>query len=522
MSERLRRLAAIVKADLLIRFRRPSTIVVFLLLSAFAYLWIPDPATGRALIVIDDKRAIYNSAAIGMATASLGTIFIGLAGFYVISNAIRRDVQSRCGYVIASTTMRAPEYLLGKVFGNIVFLSTFMTGFMVSSMAMLLVRGEAPLQPVVFAKQYLLLVPPAIVFVSVVAIVFESIPFLSGKFGDVAYFFLWMGSLGVVATNIGKGGHPGWAGYFDTSGFGFLQASLKTDRLTIGATSFDPSHGVYVFGGMTVSPEWILPRLVATFAPLALIAIALLFFHRFDPARLRKAGHKESRGWMARIGALAKPMARVVYGLGVHGAGGSLLGTARADAMMSLSAFPLSIVLVAGFSIAAMATPFPQLARVVLPIAFAAAAVLIADAPAREHRSGTVGMVYASPRLKSLFVWWKFAVTLLMSAIILIGPLLRIALARPAALPALLVGVIFISAFATALGVISSNPKTFIVVFLTFWYLVVSDHGGSPGLDFAGFYGVVTPAILAAYAACAVGALVVAQIFHSARLRRAW
>jgi hypothetical protein len=34
-------------------------------------------------------------------TAVLGTIFIGLIGFYVIPNALRRDVLSRCGYVIA-------------------------------------------------------------------------------------------------------------------------------------------------------------------------------------------------------------------------------------------------------------------------------------------------------------------------------------------------------------------------------------------------------------------------------------
>src|SRR5688572_33130982 len=106
MNERVLRLAAVVRADFLIRLRRPSTIVVFLLLSAVPYLWIPDPATGRTLIQIGNQRALYNSAAIGMATAVLGTMFIGLAGFYVISNALRRDVLSRCGYVIASTTMR--------------------------------------------------------------------------------------------------------------------------------------------------------------------------------------------------------------------------------------------------------------------------------------------------------------------------------------------------------------------------------------------------------------------------------
>ena len=106
MSTSLRRIVAIVRADFLLRFRRVSTLVVFLLLSAFAYVWIPAPSSGRALIQIDGHRAIYNSGAIGMGTASLGMMFVGLFGYYVISNAIRRDIVSRCGVIAASTPMR--------------------------------------------------------------------------------------------------------------------------------------------------------------------------------------------------------------------------------------------------------------------------------------------------------------------------------------------------------------------------------------------------------------------------------
>ena len=77
--------------------------IVFLLLSAFAYVWIPAPSTGRTLIQINGQRAIYNSGAIGMGTASLGMIFVGLFGFYVISNAIRRDVTTQ-------SPLHAPEH----------------------------------------------------------------------------------------------------------------------------------------------------------------------------------------------------------------------------------------------------------------------------------------------------------------------------------------------------------------------------------------------------------------------------
>src|SRR5205807_2983730 len=108
------RLLSVARTDVLIRFRRASSAVLFLILSGIAYFWVPDPRSGTALMQIGRARAFYNSAAIGVATAILGTLFIGLGGFYIISNAIRRDAQTRCGAIIAATTVRSGEYIAGK------------------------------------------------------------------------------------------------------------------------------------------------------------------------------------------------------------------------------------------------------------------------------------------------------------------------------------------------------------------------------------------------------------------------
>src|SRR6185369_207776 len=97
----MRRMLSIAAADVRIRFRRTSTVVVFLLLSGLAYLWVPAPSTGRALMIVNGRRALYNSAAIAMATSLLGALFVGLAGFYVVSNAVSRDARSRVGSIIA-------------------------------------------------------------------------------------------------------------------------------------------------------------------------------------------------------------------------------------------------------------------------------------------------------------------------------------------------------------------------------------------------------------------------------------
>ncbi len=530
MNERLYRLAAVVRADVLIRLRRPSTAVVFVLLSIIPYMWIPDPSTGRTLINIGGQRALYNSAAIGMATAVLGTMFIGLAGFYVISNAVKRDVISRCGFVIASTTMRGSEYIIGKFAGNVVFLTIFTLGFMATAMAMVLVRGEAPLEPLVFARQYLLLLPPAIVCVSSLAIVFECTPLLRTKFGDVFYFFLWMGLIGIVATLTEKG-IGGWAAYFDVSGLGFLLQQLKTNyqtnALSIGASSFDAAKPPLIFPGLQWGWQWVMPRLVSTLWPISLLVIARVFFHRFDPARVRSMPNEKARAsWIGRLNFLSKPIARLFVRIGnavVSLPGVPLLvRTAMTDALATIAQFPLASIAMIVFSLASLGSNAKGHFEGVLPFAFAACAIALADIACREKRAGTTALIYATPGLRARFVAWKFASTLIVATAFLAIPVVRAITLRPSSALTLLIAIVFLSAASTALGILSSNPKTFIVAFLTFWYIALSDKGASPGLDFAGWFGRATPSVSIAYAGVALAFLAVAQLFHVWELRRKW
>ncbi|HEX2833920.1 MAG TPA: hypothetical protein VHW00_12985 [Thermoanaerobaculia bacterium] len=532
MSERLHRLLAVVRADFLIRLRRPSTAVVFVLLSILPYFWIPLPATGRALIVIRDQRALYTSATIGMATALIATIFIGLVGFYVISNALRRDVLTRCGYVAASTTMRGSEYIVGKFLGNVAFLTVFTLGYMATAMAMVLVRGEAPLEPLVFAGQYLLLLPPMIVFVSAISILFECTPVLRSKFGDVLYFFLWVGTTGTITASLEQGTGPKWLAYFDLSGMGLLLLQMKqyyhTTSLSIGATTFDAAKGVFQFSGLHLNDGWLAARLAASLWPLSLLAIARLFFHRFDPARVRSAPDAKSRGsWLGRLNFIAKPIARLFVRGGnalVSLAGSSSFArSAATDAVATIAAFPLTSIAMIGFAIAALASPSAKTLLVgVMPIAFAGCAIAIADIASREKRSATSALIFATPSLRTAFVWWKFASALLVAFAFLGVPFLRVLLLQPASALPLAIGILFTAAAATTLGIVSSNPKTFIVGFLTFWYIALSDKGQTPTFDFAGWFGTATPRVLASYAALSFVLLIIAELFHRQELRRRW
>jgi len=504
----IQRIAAIVRADVLVRFRRFSTLVIFLLLSASALLWVPDPRTGRTLIQIGGRRALYNSASIGMASAMLATIFVGMFGFYVVSNALRRDVMTRCGFVIASTEMRTHEYLLGKFLGNVVFLTTFMGGYMLAAMAMLVIRAEAPLQPFVFASQYLILIPSTIVFVSVLAIVFESVSWLSGRFGDVVYFFLWATTLGLVVSALENGGSRNIL-YLDFNGLGYLFDFTKrvwhTKSMSIGSTTFDVTKPPIVISGLWLNREWFGMRVVSTLAPLPLLGLALLFFHRFDPARVRAAGAKGKRSWIALLNRMTKPLVRPFTALAMNVAP---LPPA-ADAMLTIASNPIVILAFIGFSIAAIAG-----ADVSIP-AFCAIGIFVADVATRERRAGTLGFIYSAPRLKSQFVLWKLMSTLIVALIVMAVPLLRFHSLT------MLGAIFFVCAAATALGVISGNPKTFIVLYLTLWYVSVSDKGETPAFNFAGFMKPVPSTVLASYFAGAIALLIAAEWMHRRRLAAA-
>jgi hypothetical protein len=502
------RVAAIVAADVLLRFRRTSTVIVFLLLSGLAYLWVPDPSTGRALMQIGGRRAVYNSASIAMATALLATLFVGLIGFYVVSNAVRRDAQSRCGFVIASTPTGNFEYIVAKFLGNALFLVTFTAGFMLVSMAMVVVRGEGPLQPLVFLTQYALIVTPAIVFVSATAITFESVPFLSGRFGDVLYFFLWCASLGVpVAISVSM--HAPWVLYFDMSGLGFvlqqLRETLHTDSLSIGASPYNRQLPPLLFNGFPITGALWGQRLFGAMIPLPLLGIAWIAFHRFDPVRVRIGGGGR-RNLLSRANAMLKPLVRGVAGM----------GPISTDARMTLTSSPIIVAATIGLAIAA----FVANSATVMTIAFAAAAIAIADVSTRDGASATTALIRSAPHLKERFVFWKLASSLAVAGVMLAVPIIRFAAARPAAFVPLIAGTFFVAAAATALGVVSANAKTFIVLFLSFWYVVVSAKGASPALDFAGFYGVATAPVTLAYLAIAAGMLAAAQAIYAVQLRR--
>jgi hypothetical protein len=291
---------------------------------------------------------------------------------------------------------------------------------------------------------------------------------------------------------------------FDYSGMGYLLDQIRTHvgttGLSIGSSTFDATKPPIVFSGLMLDNRWIIPRLMSIAMPFGLLGIARLFFHRFDPARIRGARTKNRR-WMEKINAIAKPLAKLPFLLG--------RGVVLSDAMMTFTAAPWAFLVWAGISIAAFASPKS------LPVSFALTAIVLADIASRDGRAGTVALIRSAPALRERFVWWKLASTTIVAFALMAVPLIRSGSPLETA-----VGVAFLAGMATALGVITSNPKTFIVLFLTFWYIAVSDKGMTPGFRFGGIHGAAPAGVTITYAAIALAAVIVADRFYAWRLHR--
>ena len=523
------RFAAVVATDLRLRLRQTSTLVVFLLLSALPYLWVPDPATGRAVFVIDDRRVLYDSAALGLATGVLCSVLLGLFGYYLVSHSLARDLRTRCGWVIASTPVSNLEYLLAKVAGHVAFLATLGAGFMACSMAMQLVRGEAALSLWRFVTPYLLLLPPTLVFVAAVAVLFESVPRLSGKLGDVLFFVGWMTFAGLTAALEGTAtpprSGPGPTALLDVSGLGFVVQQMRhqtgSDSFSFGATTFDPDLEPLVYPGLMAGGDWLLARLAAFIPALPVLLLAVVAFHRFDPARVRGAAARRGRGWLERLEAVAAPLVRPLLfrALAGTGAGANFAGAVVSEAALILLLQPLGALALAAVAVLALALPTPAVTGGLVPASMAALGLILAGAAGREARHGTAPLVAAVPTLDRRYVRWKLAAALTVGIAFTALPILRLLADAPARVPSVLVGTVFVAGTATSLGALGGPPKAFLAVFLTFLYLALNDGGRTPALDFAGFGGTAGPAVWSAYLLVTGAALALAAAVR--RWRRA-
>jgi len=180
------------RADFLERIRRYSFLVMLGLVVFLGY----QTAIGNLALVLGLYRGEFNSAWVGAMMSLIATFFIGWFGFFLVKGSVARDRETGVGQIMATTPLTRPLYLIGKWLSNFAVLMAMVTILALAAIVIQFMQGEnTQIQFIPFLSPFVFIVMPLMALVAAVAVLFESVPFLQGGFGNIVYFFAFISFL---------------------------------------------------------------------------------------------------------------------------------------------------------------------------------------------------------------------------------------------------------------------------------------------------------------------------------------
>lgn len=511
--------------ELRLRLRRTSSLVVLLAVVLLSWWMVVDPASGEAMITVGDARVLYDSTALAAGTATLGSLLMGLAGFFLLRGRSQDELRAGTAAVLAATPVSSAGLLLARWAGGLVYLCGLVLGLLLTLFVLHGVRGEAALQPGVYLQMYALQLLPGLMFGAAMATLCDAWAPLMGRRGDLLYFLLWIAQLGTLPASLGQRSMPLWT-LVDTSGLALLPTRLEQltgqTNISIGASEFDAALPALQLPVEFWTAPMVGMRLGSAALSLLPLLLALLLFHRFSPDRVRPAGAQRRLAPWAWLQALARPLASALGRLLLPAARvPGLCGQVLADALITLMASPASTALLS------LALPLGLLCdREALPgLLTAMVAVwglLISDLSVRDHQSGASALAAAVPGGAERGPLRQWLAGLLLGALFSASVLLRWLVFNPTGALALLVGLAALSAMAVALGALTRTGRCFLALFL-FGLYVSTQVRQVAWIDAVGINGAADGRSIAAWLLAGAVALLVSHLAtrgHSGRVAR--
>ena len=525
-------LLAIARADFLERVRRYGFLITLAVAAWGAHGALPRRGSGYTTVSLDGHRALYGSAGAATIVALITGLFLTLAGFYLVKNAVERDRHTGVGPILAATRVGRLTYIAGKVLSNAAVLFAMLGVMLVVAGVIQQVLGEdRRLAIAALALPFVLLAAPAMLVVSAVAVLFEVVPRLRGGLGNVVFFFLWVWGLAtavpesVVRLPIG-----------DAVGMTVVMPSLEQacvhaypdyhpDKGRTAGINFSPRAVTvtpFDYPGVRWTPALLAQRLAWVGIAALLTVLAAALFDRFDTARAAPGRRGRRR---ARAHATDEPAAEPAAPARTRGSVAALAPTLRSERFAPLLRAELALLLkgqgrwwyagALALALVCLFVPLAGVRSVALPLAVIWPLLAWSSLGWREQRHGVAALLFSAPRplRRQLLATWLAGVLLALAASGTYG--LRVALAGdPGSLSGWLAGVLFIPSFALASGVWTGSGKLFEVAFLALWY--VGPMQRVAALDFLG----AVPGARAAHAAFFALALALLALAYAGRARQ--
>lgn len=504
--------------EIRLRARRISSLVALLAVSFLSWSVIADPNNGHAMLVVNDTRVLYNSTALALGTSSLASPLFCLIGFFLVRGRVAEDLRSGIAGVIGASPVSNTSFLLARWLGGVAYLTLLCMAYLAMVMVCHLIRGEGPVELSVYLITYGLLLMPMVFFSVSCAILFDSFAFLMGKFGDVLYFVVWamlLAQITILSEETNAQLSPLLA--LDFSGLVMstliFTSQMMSNNVSIGMSTFDAKLTPITMQHVAWSAEIIGLRLTTFLLSVVPLIPAMLFFHRYNPDRVKVSNAQQRRSPLAVLNQFLRPLARVVsplFRLASFLPG--MAGQVVADIALLLASSP-SVILV--FIIGNLIGLFIPLNGIIASLVFSSLVwgIAISDISTRDFSADCTrltGVVIGG--VAQRYVRHVFSAALL--GMLLSGSvLLRLLAADPLHAFILMVGIVSLAAVATLLGRTSSTPRTFLSLFLFWWYLATQTPKEAL-MDVMGFNGAANLSSMSWHASIGLIALVLGLLYN--------
>lgn len=501
-----------------LRMRRLSTLVALLVVVVLSWAALEDPASGHSLIVVNDARVLYTSSALALGSAAMASMLFSLGGFYLVRGRISEDIRTGAGSVIGATPVGNALFLAGRWLGAVAYLGLSMLAVMATMLVCHALRGDGPIQPLLYLSTYCLILLPAIFFAASCAILFDSWTPLMGKGGDILFFFLWMGQISLMAIMQTSGGLGGLWTVADFSGLAATMSTLAghfdINHTSLGGgATFDPAKAPLLLADVPWTAQVVAMRFASAVLAMLPLLAAVLVFHRFSPDKVKVSSSRQRRSPLAMIDGWLRPLSRLVQPLFALAARlPRWCGQVLADVALTLAGSPSAI---AALLVAAGASALVDL-RLLGPVLMACVAawgILVSDMSTRDFQAGVEDLTGAVAGGGTRRYLRQFGAAAMLGWMFMGVAALRFAMHEPLRAAAVAAGIFALAALASLLGRCSRTPRTFLALFL-FGLYVASQAIKVPVVDAVGFNGAANLQSVLTYAAIGLAALAAGYLWN--------
>lgn len=513
---------AMLSNEVRLNMRRTSTFVVTFVVIAIVWLMIVDPAGGKALLVVEKTRGAYNSVCLALGSSLLAGMLFPLGGFYLLRGRMREDIYCGTGKVLAATPISDGALIFWRWLGGAAYLCLFLGALILSLLALQKVRGEGPIEPLVFLQFHGLVILPAILFASSMAVLCDAHASLMGRRGDVLYFLLWMGQI-ALAQSLGENSYIGSGSpvlSVDLTGVGVLsqraQEIFHTKQFNIGISGYEPGLIPLVLGAGYWTWEMVQARLGTAVLATAPLGLAIALFHRYSPDRVVVSDARRNWALLAFVNRRLhsfKLVSNALFGLAVSVNG--RCGAVLAELALTLAINPLSLLVWGATLLSASLVDYNML-KAVLIFAILFWGTLISNLGGRDAEAGIHVMSGALPGGNDWRFLRQYLATMILGLLFTGAIMLRWLWHEPVRAAALASGIVLLASAAHLLVLLTRTARTFLATFFLTLYISMQAHTVA-ALDVVGLNGAATPISVMSQFVCALGALWLGRAYNRRR-----